>query len=100
MAGRYYVTTLVTTRDPTLRPVRGSRSNPAAMFGSSLTARQRDVLQLIAEGKTAKEISSALNISVKTVEFHRNGLVNELGLRTTAELTRYAMLHGIVSDQQ
>jgi DNA-binding NarL/FixJ family response regulator len=98
MAGRYYVSALVTTKDPTLRPFQGSKSNPAKMFGGSLTPRQRDVLQMVAEGKTAKEISSALNISVKTVEFHRNGLMNELGLRTTAELTRYAVLHGIVSD--
>lgn len=74
----------------------GLTSNPAGMFGSRLTPRQREVLQLVAEGKCAKEISAALGISVKTVEFHRNGLMDELGVRTTAELTRYAVSQGIV----
>ena len=60
-------------------------------------ARQREVLQLVAEGKTMKEISAVLHISPKTVEFHRNSLMNELGVRTTAELTRYAVSRGIVS---
>ncbi|GAA3757177.1 response regulator [Terriglobus aquaticus] len=62
-----------------------------------LTARQREVLQLVAEGKTTRQISMALNISPKTVEFHKTALMNEIGLRTTAELTRYAIAHGIVS---
>ena len=71
--------------------------NPAEMFGSRLTPRQREVLQLVAEGKTAKEISALLNISAKTVEFHRNALMDELGIRTTAELTRYALSRGIIT---
>ena len=62
---------------------------------SPLTPRQREVLQLIAEGKTSKEIGVALNISTKTVEFHRASIVEVLGLRTVAELTRYALQHGI-----
>lgn len=68
-----------------------------ALFGGELTQRQREVLQLVAEGKTVKEISSALNISPKTVEFHKRALMNQTGLRTTAELTRYALSHGIVA---
>jgi len=52
----------------------------------------------VAEGKSTKEISAALNISTKTVEFHRNSLMDELGVRTTAELTRYAMSRGIISQ--
>jgi DNA-binding NarL/FixJ family response regulator len=95
---RYYVTPLATAKEPEKALLRNLRTNPADMFGGQLTPRQREVLQLIAEGKTIKEISSALNISGKTVEFHRNGLMNELGLRTTAELTRYAMTHGIIGD--
>lgn len=63
----------------------------------ALTPRQREVLQLVAEGKTTREISAALNISPKTVEFHKKALMDETGLRTTAELTRYAILNGIVS---
>jgi DNA-binding NarL/FixJ family response regulator len=94
----YYVTPLVAPNDPDAASLRSSRTNPAEMFGARLTPRQREVLQLIAEGKATKEIASALNISAKTVEFHRNGLMNELGLRTTAQLTRYAITHGIVSD--
>ncbi|MFP5277188.1 MAG: response regulator [Acidobacteriota bacterium] len=72
------------------------RRNPAGMFGARLTPRQREVLQLVAEGKTTKQISALLNISPKTVEFHRNSLMEELGVRTTAELTRYAVSRGIV----
>lgn len=63
---------------------------------SELTPRQREVLQLVAEGRIAKEIAAALNISVKTVEFHKTSISQILGLRTTAELTRYALEHGIV----
>ncbi|KAA6458291.1 response regulator transcription factor [Acidobacteria bacterium AB60] len=88
---RYYVTPLV-AQDPRL----GSSTNPAEMFGAELTPRQREVLQLVAEGKSTKEISVALNISPKTVEFHRNSLMDELGVRTTAELTRYALSRGII----
>jgi DNA-binding NarL/FixJ family response regulator len=65
-------------------------------FAVPLTTRQREVLQLIAEGKSAKEIAHFLAISPKTVEFHKAGIMDVLGLRTTAELTRYAMEHGIV----
>ncbi len=68
-------------------------SDPA----SSLTARQREVLQLVAEGRTIKEIASILNVSPKTVEFHKYRLMEQLDLRTTAELTQYAVKHGIVS---
>jgi DNA-binding NarL/FixJ family response regulator len=89
---RYYVTPLV-AQDPRF----GSATNPAEMFGAELTPRQREVLQLVAEGKSTKEISAALNISPKTVEFHRNSLMDELGVRTTAELTRYALSRGIIS---
>jgi DNA-binding NarL/FixJ family response regulator len=60
-----------------------------------LTSRQRQVLQLIAEGKAGKEIAAILDISVKTVEFHRAAIMDQLGLRTTAALTRYAIEHQI-----
>jgi DNA-binding NarL/FixJ family response regulator len=71
--------------------------NPSELFGGALTPRQREVLQLVAEGKTSKEISAALHISPKTVEYHRNCLMDQLGLHSTAELTRYAVSHGIVT---
>ena len=94
---RYYVTPLVEKKAGQITEL-DSRTNPAEMFGSELTPRQREVLQLVAEGKSTKEISAALNISTKTVEFHRNSLMDELGVRTTAELTRYAMSRGIISQ--
>jgi DNA-binding NarL/FixJ family response regulator len=68
----------------------------AGLFGGELTPRQREVLQLVAEGRSGKEIAASLGISLKTVEFHKSALMDELGLRSTAELTRYAIEHGIV----
>lgn len=94
---RYYVTPLVGTEAAALASIDRAK-NPAELFGSRLTPRQREVLQLVAEGKSTKEISACLNISPKTVEFHRNSLMDELGLRTIAELTRYAIARGIVHD--
>lgn len=65
---------------------------------SELTARQREVLQLIAEGRSSKEIAEILHLSTRTVEFHKYRMINNLGLRTTAELIQYAVKHGIVSS--
>ncbi len=62
-----------------------------------LTARQREVLQLVAEGRTMKEIASTLNVSTRTVESHKYDLMKKLGLQTTAELIQYAIKRGIVS---
>ena len=94
---RYYVTPLVNQENVAVSSL-NPRKNPADMFGADLTPRQREVLQLVAEGKSTKEISAALNISVKTVEFHRNNLMDELGVRSIAELTRYALSRGIVGS--
>lgn len=74
--------------------------NPGIYFGGRLTQRQREVLQLIAEGKPMKEIADILGISVRTVEFHKNSIMRELGLKSTAELTRYAMEQGIATRRQ
>jgi DNA-binding NarL/FixJ family response regulator len=62
----------------------------------ALTRRQREVLQLIAEGRTAKEISGILNVAVQTVAFHKYQIMNKVGLRTTAQLTRYAIQDGLI----
>jgi two-component system, NarL family, response regulator NreC len=62
-----------------------------------LTARERQVLQLIAEGKTTKEVSSILGVSVKTGESHRTSLMSKLDLHSTAELVRYAIRSGLVA---
>jgi DNA-binding NarL/FixJ family response regulator len=87
--GGDYITPLLTERWPNL--LFDLRSNPDKFFSGTLTPRQREVLQLVAEGKSVREISAALNISPKTVEFHKNGIMSELGIRTTAGLTRYAL---------
>jgi DNA-binding NarL/FixJ family response regulator len=61
-----------------------------------LTHRQREVLQLLADGRQAKEIAATLNVSPKTVEFHKYRLMDVLGIRTIAQLARYAAKNGIV----
>ncbi len=61
-----------------------------------LSAREREILQLIAEGRAAKEIAFRLSVSVKTVAFHRDNIKRKLGLRTTAELTKHAIEQGLV----
>jgi DNA-binding NarL/FixJ family response regulator len=62
-----------------------------------LTPRQREVLQLLAEGKRTKEIAGLLFVSSRTVEFHKYKMMEELGMGSTAELVRYAVKHRIVA---
>lgn len=64
--------------------------------GDLLTAREREVIQLLAEGRTSKEVAVTLNLSVKTAETHRTNLMRKLGLHSVADLTRYAVRNGIV----
>jgi DNA-binding NarL/FixJ family response regulator len=87
LEGRSYVTPSVAPLPPS-----GESSH------SELTSRQREVLQLVAEGKSAKEIAEVLKVSPKTVEFHKGAIMDRLGIRTTAELTRYAISTGLVSS--
>lgn len=65
--------------------------------GNALTPRQREVLQLIAEGHSSKEIARRLDLSVKTVETHRSQLMKQLGIHEVAGLVRYAMRIGLIS---
>lgn len=62
-----------------------------------LTPRQREVLQFLAEGRTAKEIANLLHITSRTVEFHKGQILDQLKLKTTADLIKYALTHGIVN---
>src|SRR5687767_1396045 len=64
---------------------------------TTLGAREREVLQLVAEGKTSSETAQQLHISIKTVETHRRNIAQKLGLRGTAELTKYAVREGLTS---
>lgn len=68
-------------------------------FDHTLSPRQREVLQLVAEGRSTKEIAAILNVSTKTVEFHRTRIMKELGLKTRPELTKYAIANGIITLQ-
>ena len=63
---------------------------------ASLTPRQREVLQLLAEGRSAKEIASNLDISTRTVEFHKYQMMETLDIHTNAELIHFAIKHGLV----
>ncbi len=64
---------------------------------SVLTPREREVLQLITEGKTTNQIANSLCVSVKTVEAHRKQVMNKLGIHSVAELTKYAIRQGLTS---
>lgn len=77
------------------------RGGPRAENGDDslrlpLTAREREIVQLLAEGKSNKEVANALNISVKTAETHRSRIMAKLGLRSIGELVRFAVRNGIV----
>ena len=96
LRGRTYISPLV-TRDfvDTLLP-----GNALAGPFGKLTPRQREVLQLVAEGQSIKEIAETLHISQKTVEFHKSRIMLALALHTTADLVKYAVKHGIVSVEE
>ena len=94
LAGHSYITPLITRE---LVDVFVSKTLDKSPGAYSLTTRQREVLQLLAEGKTSKEIANVLNISLRTVEFHKGQILDHLNLQTTADLIKYALTHGIVS---
>ena len=68
--------------------------------GATLTPRQREVVRLIVDGRTMKEIAVALGLSPRTVETHKYEMMQALGLRTTAELIRYALEHGLTTPSR
>jgi len=72
---------------------RDSSASPA------LSPREREVLQLIAEGKNTKEIAFSFNLSVKTVEAHRQRIMDKLNIRSVAALTKYAIREGLTSEE-
>ena len=93
LRGRTYITPGITEGgvDALLRGSRRVRK-PLAQ----LTSRQREVLQLLAEGRSAKEAAAILNLSSRTVEFHKYRLMEQLALRTTAQLTQFAIKNKII----
>lgn len=93
MQGQVFISPLVTS--DLLNALMGKRQLREKLK-PELTSRQREVLQLLAEGKSPKQVASLLNISVRTAEFHKYRLMTATGARTVADLTRYAISHGIV----
>ena len=89
--GREYVTPLI---GKDLQDLPGWPRGAGEASGE-LTVRQREVVQLVAEGHPVKEVAAILNISSKTVAFHKANVMRRLGIRSTAELTKYALEHGI-----
>jgi DNA-binding NarL/FixJ family response regulator len=91
--GRYYVTPLAT------QGLVGSllREPGPAQGTGPLSGRQREVLQLLAEGRTMKEIARILKITPRTVAFHKYSIMEELGIRSSAGLVQFAVRHGIVA---
>lgn len=93
--GRSYVTTLLTKDLITLLM---EANAPPREGGSPLTARQREVLQLIAEGRTMKEVAAVLHISPRTAESHKYGIMQALGAQTTADLIQCAVRMKLVGE--
>jgi len=71
--------------------------DPTVKGGAILTSREREILQLIAEGLSAKEIAAHVFLSIKTIETHRRNIMQKLNMRSTADLTKYAIREGLVS---
>jgi DNA-binding NarL/FixJ family response regulator len=94
MMGRTYVTPIIAGELLHTYKKAGSGKD---VFDKRLTARQREVLQLLGEGHSAKEIADMLSISPRTVETHKYNIMEELNLQTTADLIKFAIKHGIVS---
>jgi len=92
LKGHTYITPLV--RRDILGDAPCSPLWPGEASGE-LTERQREIVQLVAEGHPVKDIARILNISAKTVAFHKANVMQRLGLHSTAELTKYALEHGL-----
>ena len=78
-------------------PIEGEPRSQVPIL-KELTPRQREVLQLIAEGQSTKEIAETLSLSVKTVDFHRGKLMDTLNMQSNADLTKFALSHGLVEQ--
>jgi len=78
------------------RPSKENADDSNRRNGLRLTARQKQILQLLAEGKSSKEVAVALNISVKTAETHRANIMRRLDCHSVTELVRYAIRNHII----
>lgn len=95
MIGKVYVTPLLSEA-----PELSEKSWRRIILRLNLTPRQREILQSVAEGHSAKIIAHKLGISIKTAEFHKQVLMREPGLQTAIELTKYTIEHGLASTER
>lgn len=93
----FFSPTIAKRRDEHMRKMRECGEVPSTV-NIALTSREMETLQLIAEGKANKEIAAELNIGVKTVEKHRQRLMEKLDIHNTAGLTRYAIATGVIES--
>ena len=95
LAGKIYITPLLTKGVP-LGVFLSQAAKPDV---EKLTVRQREVLQLLAEGRAMKEIADLLNVTARTVAFHKYTIMEHLGLKTTPELVQYALEQGLLKKR-
>lgn len=95
LKGQTYLTPTITR--PVLESIVNQKSTDLKKSLMQLTPRQREVLQLLAEGKSPKDIAVLLNVSVKTVDFHKTRLMEQLNLHSTLALAKFAIAEGLVS---
>lgn len=92
LAGHHFLTSAVANGDMASLPPTAKGHTPA----EELTPRERQVLSLLAQGKSMKQIAAELGITARTVAFHKYRIMDTLGIRTSAELVQFAVRHGIV----
>jgi len=93
LEGRTYVTPMI-MQDMVTSLANGRQPNEAS---AKLTTRQREVLQLLAEGHSMKEVANILDLSPRTIAFHKYRIMEALSLKTNADLVQFAIKHGIIS---
>jgi two-component system response regulator NreC len=94
-AGRIYISPHIT--DQVLAEYVKQLTTPSAGAESPLSGREREVLQMLAEGKSSRKVAERLHVSVTTVDTHRKHIMDKLGFRSIAELTKYAVREGLTS---
>lgn len=97
LRGRVYITPRIARE---VMEALADGSNRKGGSDATITARQREVLQLLAEGYTMHEIAGILHVSERTVQYHKYGMMQRLGIRTNAELIQYAVRHRIVEQER
>ena len=97
LAGRRYLSAKLTQTMPGWADSPEPPPRTPGPLGKTLTVREREVLQLVAEGNSSKEVAAKLDVAVPTVETHRRQIMDKLGLHSIAELTKYAIREGLTS---